>query len=200
MKPVNEVRYECLYTLTDPFAKRFARGRVRLPPDLHPNRLLRGETQPACPLMVQMPPRGTVGDFVWTGEVALVLMSGRVVGALRRDRVTGWSTYPVRLEGIEAADTPMFFGLQITGRCGPLDRSRGEWVHKDDEPGKQLRGLFFEETSWDGSDFFIPSGSLHIFVSERVKECLKREKVTNARLERLIDVLTPEVVLRNTRR
>jgi hypothetical protein len=47
-------------------------------------------------------------------------------------------------------------------------------------------------------DFFLPANTLHILVTERVRDCLKRENVNSVRLERLTDVLTAETVLRHT--
>ena len=66
---------------------------------------------------------------MWTAEVAVVLLHERIVAALDAERVWGWAPYPAHVEG---ASTATFSGLRVTGRCGPLDRTRGEWVQKDD--------------------------------------------------------------------
>jgi hypothetical protein len=75
-----------------------------------------------------------------------------------------------------------------------LDRARGDWVRKDDESGLFLRGMFFDESSWDGADCFVPEGTVYIFITGRVRSLLSSKK--NVRL--LSDVLTSEVVIRNS--
>jgi hypothetical protein len=190
------VDFDHLYRVKDPFNNRFFRGRVRFPHHLDRNALLTGESEVTAALTVGHAEGRTLADIVWTDNVAVVLISERLAAAFRAASFSGWSAYPVRVEAEGAKDQHV--GLTITGRCGPLDYTRGEWVRKDDEPGRLLRGLFFDERSWDRSDFFLPAGTLNMLVTERVRDCLQREKIKNVRCERLSDVLTAEVVLRHT--
>ena len=188
--------FDHLYLLKDPFQNRFLRGSVRLPSEANPNGLLTGDWRPAAPVSVGQAEHGIPADVVWTGEPAVVLISERLAQVFRAEHFSGWLGYPVE---VNAEATPLkYVGLTVSGRCGPLDNTRGEWVRKDDEPGRFLRGLFFDERSWDGSDFFLPTGTLYKFVTERVRSCLRREGVKNIRCDRLSDVLTAHIVIRNT--
>lgn len=50
-------------------------------------------------------------------------------------------------------------------------------------------GWYFDESSWDGSDFFtFSAGGFAILVHERVKRCFEEAKVTNVLFERLDQV------------
>lgn len=188
--------FENLHVLRDPFSNRFFRGRIRFPQEVDPNLLLTGAADVREPLIVDRSEGNRLADIVWTDHVAVVLISDRLVQAFRAASFSGWATYQVRLEAGEAIQG--YLGLTIVGRSGPIDNTRGEWVRKDDEPGRFRQGLLFDEPSWDGSDFFVPAGTLYKFVSQQVADCLNRLQVKNVRCQRLRDVLVPEVVIRNT--
>ena len=187
-----------MYELSDPLSDRFFRGKVQFPASVDRHKLLRGELQPADDLTVASAEGRILRDVIWTDNVSIVLISDRVVHLFRSHHFSGWSTYQVRVHAKGVQQN--YFGLIVTGRCGPLDRTRGEWVHKDDVPGRFLRGVFFDEQSWDGADFFLPQGTAFIFITERVRDLLVREGVENIRCERLSDVLTPELAIRHSSR
>lgn len=70
-------------------------------------------------------------------------------------RLTGFSTYPVRPTH-NRKPVPGYRGLAVSGRCGRVDESRGTWLEVN-KPFRRrvLRGMYFDEKSWDGSDFFL---------------------------------------------
>ena len=186
-----------LYELSDPLSDRFFRGKVQFAHHVNPYDLLRGDIEPPDNLVLGRAAGRIVRDVVWTDDVSTVLISDRLVGLFRAHRFSGWSTYKVLLDAKEVHQK--YFGLTVTGRCGPLDRTRGEWVHRDDVPGRFLRGVFFDEQSWDDADFFLPQGTAFIFITERVRDLLMREAAENIKCDRLSDVLTSERVIRSSR-
>jgi hypothetical protein len=192
----NGVDYDRLYVVNDPFAKGFVRGAVVLPADIRANRLLTGEWHPSKPIPLKRASGRVLAPVVWTDHTAVILLSKSLAAAMATEGFSGWTTYPVQLE--TAPPVEPYVGLTVTGRCGPLEEGRGEWVYRDDRPGRFLRGLFFDEHSWDGSDFFRPAGTLYVFVTERARDILVSKGGASVVCERLSDVTTSEAVLRHT--
>ena len=150
--------------------------------------LTRGEMTPTEPVELRwFVGRRVPGDFVWTGMAVLGVVSDKVVSVLRKSFCSGWSTYPVRL--YDDADNLMtgFHGFAVHGRCGPMQLERSVHVEADKGAGRDAyRGLFFDESGWDGSDIFVPSDrSGMVFVLERVRSVLLQVKITGARFERV---------------
>ena len=99
------------------------------------------------------------GDIVWTDR-SLLIVSDRVVEVLNDNKLTGWSTYPVTLTNRDDEILNGYCGLAITGRCGEIDNSRCQIVPKQYPAGEfpVYRGIYFDESTWDGSDIFCFSG------------------------------------------
>ena len=182
--------------MTDRLDSRFFRGRV--PDGVNPDALLFGEAEPAGILTLERSEDRVLDEVVWTDDVAVVLMSPRLIDGFKAQSFSGWRTYPAHVEA--NAKGHAYFGLSITGRCGRIDHNQGEWLNRDDEPGRFLRGLFFDVQSWDGSDFFVPEGTLYICTRRRVRDYLEAASVKNIKCERLTDVLTSELVIEHSRR
>jgi hypothetical protein len=113
---------------------------------------------------------------------------------LKNERVTGWRTYPVEVTDRQGAVIPAYRGFAVTGRCGPFDSSKSQMIIKPPpvprgRPAPYRRGLYFDPTTWDGSDVFCSeNGWLFVVVTQRVQELFRRHKVTNVRFQRLVDV------------
>lgn len=122
------------------------------------------------------------GHVVWTTHVSPFLVSADLVAALRAAAISGWGTYPVVLRGKSGKRLAGYTGFLVRGRCGQIDFSRGVRTQKKFPGGMFpiLRGVGFEEKSWDGSDIFMPAsgedgeGSGFIFVTERAKKVIAR--------------------------
>ena len=103
-----------------------------------------------------------------------ILFSEVLVKALRDARCTGWSVYDVALTGKHGEDVGTYFGLIVTGRCGPIEfGSQGRTFRK--MPGGDipyLVGFRFDEASWDGSDIFMSTRYGGIFMTERAREAI----------------------------
>jgi hypothetical protein len=158
------------------------RVHLNLERDESTQRILRAESQPLKPLEGQWYMGATeAADVVWTGYGTLfVLFAQRVVQLMHEVGLTGWSAVPVKVADKFGESLPPYYLLQGVGRCGPPDESRSEKFHKEILPGRRvpmLRGLYFDEASWDGSDFFVPQGSALLLASERVKDAFAKAKV-----------------------
>ena len=85
-----------------------------------------------------------------------------------------------------------YHGLSIVGRCGKIDYSKSEIIEKRLVPnaplGKYYKGSYVSLDEWDGSDFFLPEKYFGIIITSRAAEVLKRNKLTNIRLENLAEI------------
>jgi hypothetical protein len=88
--------------------------------------------------------------------------------------LTGWQSYEIDIDGIET----QYFGFQCIGKSGPILRA-----------GKKgfVKGLDFDISKWDKSDFFVPEGSLFVICTEKAKNILIKSKISNISIENTID-------------
>jgi hypothetical protein len=175
----------------------FKRGAVRAkqPRDVVGARdiaLARGEWVPSEPVrFVQY--EGTKWlDLVGTQRAALQLVSTRLLEKLTAANVTGWRALPVELAddgGVLISDYKL---LVVVGRCGRIDNSRSVSVDRvvvgNPKGAKVWKGLYFDESTWDGSDLFSPDGTAFTFATENVKSVIEQEKATNIDIVPLVDV------------
>lgn len=95
-------------------------------------------------------------------------------------------TYPVEVYGKEGEFFSDYSGLSLTGRCGHIDGSRSEQRPKEYPGGlfPAWAGLYFDERSWDGSDFFMTSDPKGWkLVTEEVVRAFRKAKVKGASFE-----------------
>jgi hypothetical protein len=186
-----------VFDISDPLANRPFRAGLDLLPGEGDIRFSRGEAKPDRPIRAGWrmgSPKP--GDVIWTTLALPVLISERVVGILRDHRFSGWDVIPVELRGKGGELLPPYHYLSIHGRCGPIDYHRSKEIEKPwpSNPAKTSPvwiGLYFDPTTWDGSDFFMAPGRGHKFVVEGVKEALERAKVRNVMFEVLDEYETP---------
>ena len=131
------------------------------------------------------------GPVLWTTSLFPVLLSKGLAEELRRRGVAGWTTYPVDVTGRNGEELGEYCGLVVIGRCGPVDMERSETVSRSFPGGMfpMRRGLFFEESSWDGSDIFMSSKEAFIFVTGRAKQAFE-ESGASAKFEALSTIET----------
>lgn len=154
--------------------------------------LLRAESAVTLPLVFKHSMGGTPKDLIPTGYPAVKLLSDRVFEILRREQVSGWTTFPVVVHGQDGIVTG-YQGLAVTGRCGPINKSLSGEVWRDPPSPLGRRrlvrmGLYFHPETWDGSDVFVPQNADYVFVVARVKHMLEKAKVRNIMFERLTEV------------
>ncbi len=136
-------------------------------------------------------------DIVTTELPVLKLISDRLVEVLKRHELTGWQTYRVQVLDRQKNEVPGYHGLQVYGRCGPVDYSLSPRVMEPPFPGAEpaptWKGYYFDPATWDGSDLFIPESAngrttVHAFVTRRLKEIFEKEKITNVEFEPVKEV------------
>lgn len=153
--------------------------------------LFRGQLRLTKPLRLGAYMGGHPSDFLWAGLSHVVCVSHRVAESLIENAVTGWSTYEVEVFGREGETLPGYFGFSVIGPECRVDRSRSQIVTKPPPaPGGKsyqvYRGLYLDESQWDGSDFFLVRRS--IVITEKVYRLFRRAKVSNVLLMPLTEV------------
>ncbi len=195
MSTLMSLDYSKLFELADPLANRPLRLETYDDDWLLKNnntwRLFRGQLKLTEPLKLRAYMGGQATDFLWSGLIHVVCVSSRVVDLLREHGITGWDTYPVEVYGRKGEPLPGYHGFAVTGPECRRDRSRSPIVDKPPPvPGgcgyRVYKGLYFDESQWDGSDIFLVEGSK--VVTERVYSLFKRAKVSNVRFQRLTEL------------
>ena len=181
-----EIDYSKLYVFKDPLSKR----PLRLSPIGDWNDFLlaialsNGKRQIQEPVLFKRGMGGPVADFLWSDLPPYVCISDRVASSLTEYNIRGWYTYPVRIIGADG-DISGYQGFGITSHAGERDYLRSELVcYKEEIRGKHpkgeitLRGIYFNESTWDGSDIFTVNDQFWI-MTEKVRMLFMRLKVTN---------------------
>lgn len=195
MSTLPRLDYNDLFKLSDPLATR----PLRLTPEGCSDwlsgeqaiALFKGELCLEQPLKLRAYMGGQATDFLWCGLSAIRVVSERLVTLLQEHAFTGWATYPVEVYGRKGEALPGYYGFSVTGRGGERDRSRSQIITKPPPaPGGQsyqvYKGLYFDESGWDGSDIFLVWGG--IVVTRPVREAFKRAKIINVRFTALPEV------------
>jgi hypothetical protein len=152
-----------------------------------------GEVIPERPLVFKQNMGAKPKDFVGTGDVGIDLLSSRTIGVLKENGFSGWNSYPVKLLNKKGRLIPGYHGFAVTGQCGSVDNSKSQRVLKliPKHPEGQMPvwiGLYFDPSTWDGTDIFRPNGTVHTFVVEKVKEAFEQAKITNVRFKKLTEI------------
>jgi hypothetical protein len=184
-----------LYRLSESFAN----GAVRLEPidfriSNRSNRedwlILTGKLRPERPLRFAHSEGRRLFDLIGTTLVAFKVISKRFREVLAP--FSGWSTLPIEYDGKKGFDLSDYELLVVTGRCGPIDWTRGvERIAPPPCPTGRSAivsvGLYFDPESWDGSDLFVPEGSATKIISQEVKDALEAARITNIKFNRLTE-------------
>jgi hypothetical protein len=150
--------------------------------------LLEGRRKPTSPLVFRQVRKSRWYDMLWSGQAQIMVVSSRLVDLLKAEHATGWSTYPLTLLDKRGKRVPGYCGLAVTGASGPIEWKRSERVLKPPAvprgKGRWVRrGAWFDEESWDGSDFFFPGETMHLMVSDRIVRAMKRAKLKGIEFE-----------------
>jgi len=137
---------------------------------------------------------GTPCDFLGTNSAHVYVASERVLVLLKEHGLTGYDTYNVEVSGGKV-ELPKYYGFTAVGRgVHILPKESGVELSSERRPDgtRRIMGmkrLMFDESQWDGSDFFYPEELPGmILVTERVKNLFKREKVGNCELTPIEEV------------
>ena len=131
-------------------------------------------------------------DVVNTGWPSLYLISERMKNLLEENNLTGWQTFPVKVLDKKDNEITGYYGFSVTGRCNALlDYRQSPIIEKQYIANgpivKFYKGVFFNIDSWDKSDFFFTENYYAIFITKKVSEILKKNKIIGLELENLAD-------------
>jgi hypothetical protein len=186
--------FDHFYSLSDPLKDSAYRGVIDVDDALS---LTRGTISVTEPVSVRWKMGRTKPlDVVWTTMRFPLIVNSRVVELLADRGITGWSDYKVTLVEKSGEVRTDFVGLQIHGRCGPINLNDSTVVLKEYPVGwlPELQGHYFDEESWDGSDIFMHAPDQtgkevgHILVSRKVKDLFEEANVENVVLTPVPDV------------
>ena len=126
-------------------------------------------------------------DILDTGYPNLYLISERLKLLLEEQQFNGWKIYPVEVRDKKNQNVNEYHGFSIIGKCDSVDYEKSTVIEKKLVPEgpicKFYKGIMIE--GWDGSDFFSPPKTLHIFVTEKVVRVIKKHKITNLKFQDL---------------
>jgi len=156
------------------------------------HKIMRGEELPSSedPFRAKLVDRETeTRDFLQASDV--IIVSDRVINLFLREKVSGWKTFPARLQSSSVLFTGAVHGLAIVGRTGPEDEERGvrRWREYN---GVRIpvsrKGLYFDMTKWDGSDLFMAERGLRILAVPRVIRLLEANNITGWCARPVLDI------------
>ena len=141
-------------------------------------------------------------DVIWTTSAHVIILHVGLTKVLEAGSLTGWQAYSALVTDKFGEKREGYAGLQIVGRCGAIDLSRSEILLKEYPGGwyPQIKGHYFEETSWDGSDIFMHRMDAQrrvtadMLVSERVRDALVSASAPNLKFTCLTEHSVPSSV------
>jgi hypothetical protein len=148
------------------------RGAIRIEPILpyDVNGLSVGANPPEVPLRATISEGKRLYDILGFQDVFNWAMSKKFNDVLLDSGLTGWQSYEMDINGVEE----QYFGFQCIGKSGPILKT-----------GKKgfVKGMDFDISTWDGSDFFVPEGTLFIVCTETAKTAIEKSKISNILME-----------------
>lgn len=156
------------------------------------HRLRRGDYQGLdFPIVYEYLQGRKLRDVLEDGGGGLAVISDCFKQVLIDYGLTGWQTYPVEIYDKNIQLVPGYHGFSVLGRCGPVDKKASSIIQKRYVTHGPLvevcKGVYPDMTQWDGSDFFVPTDHVYMFISPKAYKVLKKEKITNLRFEHLPD-------------
>lgn len=143
--------------------------------------LLRGEWIPESALSANWVMGSPEPEDIARGRtVTWFYLSPLVQRVFKNHGLTGWSTYPIVLHNKAGEVCAEYVGFSISGRCGALDAGKSSLAPGESPESRfaERVGMFFDELSWDGSDFFCPTGqNSYKLVTEKVKDIFSEHDI-----------------------
>lgn len=172
-----------LFAISDPFLR--SACRLEFPFESSPSRRLRAEL--LTPVRVQCAFGKVMHLWLWTTSASTPIVHHNLLRAFEDEGITGWDTYPVEVVGPTGHVLHDFAGLAVRGRCGSMTREQSAIELKEFPGGwyPRLVGQTFDESSWDGSDFFMSPNMQQMYCTERVVRICTRTKAKNVAFESL---------------
>jgi hypothetical protein len=127
------------------------------------------------PLLIRKCEGGKQYDHIYGAVPFVHLVSSRMVEVLVARALSGWVTYPIAVRGADKRLFEGYSGLGVTGRAGPEQPERSVVSIRRSAP---RRGVFFDEASWDGSDFFLAGTRPTVMLGARAVERLMESNLS----------------------
>lgn len=131
-------------------------------------------------------------DILGVGWPPLYVISENIKNIFEKNNLTGWKTFPVEVLNKRKKKVEGYYGMSITGKCGPVDDSKSEIVPYTQSRyvlgEKAYKGYYIGLDKWDGSDFFIPEGDCWLIGSQKVTDVFKENQIKRLKPVNLADV------------
>ena len=131
-------------------------------------------------------------DILGTGWPCLYLISDRLKEIFESNNLTGWKTFLIKLYDKKEKEISGYHGFSIIGKCGPTSYESSKIIEKKYVSNGPLckfyKGVSIDK--WDGSDFFTPEGTYEIFITKKVADILRENKLSNMRIINLSEIET----------
>lgn len=108
-------------------------------------------------------------DIVGFQDTSNFAISERLYNLLQEHHIIGWRGYEINIKGVEEK----YYGFQVVGRCGKLEQPKEAGFYT---------GYKFDYNSWDKSDLFSPDETVLLLCTQKVRDLLKKNKITNVEL------------------
>ena len=135
-------------------------------------------------------------DILGTYTVSLFLVSQKFKDLCEANYLTGITFFDVNIVSKATQVLPKYYGLAVSGRAGKIHFDESEIIRKKYSEGAPdvvlYKGIYFDESLWDGSDFFLLENYFGINVSEKAVKVLQSAALTNLRFNPLEDIEFPE--------
>jgi hypothetical protein len=122
----------------------------------------------------------------------IVIISEKFKSVLEVNNVSGWRTFAINLFDKGKKVINGYYWFIVMGKCGPLDRTKGEVVERDNIGNTGVYrvriGTFFDNQTWDGSDIFRPEKTGCFFMTEKAKKIIEENGITNAAYTRITEM------------
>ena len=126
-------------------------------------------------------------DILDTGWPSLYLISDRVKRILEENKLTRRQTFSIKLYDKKDNEILGYHGFSVTGKSAQKDYSKSVIIEKQYAQNapicKFYKGFHIDLESWDKMDFFIPETTIHIIITKKTAEILKKNKITNLCIE-----------------
>lgn len=107
-----------------------------------------------------------------------IAISERMKNFLELNKIRGWSCFPIKIDKID----DVYYALQITGKSGGILNLEAVNSSIENPIKRQIK-----ESTINGNDIFLVSGTLNILVTEDLAKKMKSENFTNLILEDIED-------------
>ncbi|REA63525.1 hypothetical protein DSL64_03515 [Dyadobacter luteus] len=129
-------------------------------------KLNQAEFIPVEPFEMEITEGNKLYDVVGFQDTSNFAISERFYSLLKEHLISGWKGYQISISGI----SEKYYGLQVTGRCGKLEQPKEAGFYK---------GYKFDYATWDKSNLFSPDETVLLFCTKKVRDLLKKNKITN---------------------